>query len=70
MRRTRGRASTGTISSSLLRCWACRHIPGRPGPVARPDRRQHLRRERVPFRKSPRELTERYFTVTGTGLLG
>ena len=59
---------TGTITSSLLPYWAYRHapgaalLPGEPAPV--PAAITIFGGEKVPFPKPPRELAERYFTVT------
>jgi len=59
---------TGTITSSLLPYWAYRHapdaalLPGEPAPV--PTAITIFGGEKVPFPKPPRELAERYFTVT------
>jgi len=59
---------TGTITSSLLPYWAYRHAagaalaPGEPAPV--PTAIAIFGGEKVPFPKPPRELAERYFTVT------
>ena len=59
---------TGTITSSLLPYWAYRHAPGtalpagEPAPV--PAAITIFGGEKVPFPKPPRELAERYFTVT------
>ena len=59
---------TGTITSSLLPYWAYRHAPGsalpagEPAPV--PTAITIFGGEKVPFPKPPRELAERYFTVT------
>ena len=59
---------TGTITSSLLRYWAYRHAPGTalpPGEQAPvPTAITIFGGETVPFPKPPRELAERYFTVT------
>lgn len=60
--------STQTITTSLLPYWAYRHDPGSalpaddPSPV--PTAVSVCSGERVPFPKPPRELAERYFTVT------
>ena len=60
--------ATGTITSSLLPYWAYRHAPGtalppgEPAPV--PTAITIFGGEKVPFPKPPRELAERYFTVT------
>src|SRR6516162_3387603 len=59
---------TGTITSSLLPYWAYRHapdaalLPSQPAPV--PTAITIFGGEKVPFPKPPRELAERYFTVT------
>jgi pimeloyl-ACP methyl ester carboxylesterase len=59
---------TGTISSSLLPYWAYRHgsdaaLPADdPSPV--PTAVGIFGGERVPFPKPPRELAQRYYTVT------
>jgi pimeloyl-ACP methyl ester carboxylesterase len=59
---------TGTITSSLLPYWAYRHAPGTalpPGEQAPvPTAITLFGGEQVPFPKPPRELAERYFTVT------
>lgn len=59
--------TTQTITTSLLPHWAHRHraggLPaGDPSPV--PTAISVFGGERVPFPKPPRELAERYFTVT------
>jgi pimeloyl-ACP methyl ester carboxylesterase len=60
--------ATGTITSSLLPYWAYRHTPGtalppgEPAPV--PTAITIFGGEKVPFPKPPRELAERYFTIT------
>lgn len=60
--------TTQTITTSLLPYWAYRHragsdLPtGDPSPV--PTGVSIFGGERVPFPKPPRELAERYFTVT------
>lgn len=60
--------TTATITSSLQPYWAYRHSPGGalpagdPSPV--PTAVSVFGGERVPFPKPPRELAERYFTVT------
>jgi pimeloyl-ACP methyl ester carboxylesterase len=60
--------TTRTITSSLQPYWAYRHIPGSampagdPSPV--PTAISTFGGEQVPFPKPPRELAERYFTVT------
>lgn len=60
--------TTQTITTSLLPYWAYRHEPGSqlptgdPSPV--PTAVSIFGGERVPFPKPPRELAERYFTVT------
>jgi len=59
---------TGTITTSLLPYWAYQHAPGaalpagEPAPV--PTAVTTFGGEKVPFPKPPRELAERYFTVT------
>lgn len=59
---------TGTITTSLLPCWAYRHAPGAalpPGePPPAPTAITIFGGEKVPFPKPPRDLAERYFTVT------
>jgi pimeloyl-ACP methyl ester carboxylesterase len=59
---------TGTITSSLLPYWAYRHAPGtalQPGePAPVPTAITIFGGEKVPFPKPPRELAERYYTVT------
>jgi len=59
---------TATITSSLLPYWAYRHAPGTalpPGGQAPvPTAITIFGGEKVPFPKPPRELAERYFTVT------
>ena len=59
--------TTNTIASSLLPYWAYRHGDGAlpvdsPSPV--PTAVTIFGGERVPFPKPPRELAERYYTVT------
>jgi len=60
--------ATGTITSSMQPYWAYRHtlgsvLPaGEPSPV--PTAVSIFGGERVPFPKPPRELAERYFTIT------
>ena len=60
--------TTRSVTSSLLPYWAYRHRPdgalpaGDPSPV--PTAISIFGGERVPFPKPPRELAERYFTVT------
>jgi pimeloyl-ACP methyl ester carboxylesterase len=60
--------ATGTISSSLQPYWAYRHSSGSAlpagSPPAVPTAISVFGGERVPFPKPPRELAERYFTVT------
>jgi pimeloyl-ACP methyl ester carboxylesterase len=60
---------TGTITSSLLPYWAYAHDPGAALPAGDPPgvptAISIFGGERVPFPKPPRELAERYFTVTG-----
>ncbi|HEY5361030.1 MAG TPA: epoxide hydrolase [Streptosporangiaceae bacterium] len=60
--------ATGTIGSSLLPYWAHRHSPGSALPAGSPPAVRTaisvFGGERVPFPKPPRELAERYFTVT------
>jgi pimeloyl-ACP methyl ester carboxylesterase len=59
---------TGTITSSLLPYWAYAHNPGAGLPAGDPPdvptAISIFGGERVPFPKPPRELAERYFTVT------
>ena len=59
---------TGTITSSLLPYWAYAHDPGAGLPAGDPPdvptAISIFGGERVPFPKPPRELAERYFTVT------
>ncbi|MGH3245894.1 MAG: epoxide hydrolase, partial [Trebonia sp.] len=61
--------ATGTAASSLLPYWAARHTPGSalpagdPPPV--PTAVTVFGGERVPFPKPPRQLAERFFTLTG-----
>ena len=59
---------TGTITSSLLPYWAYAHDPAAAlpagDPPAVPTAISIFGGERVPFPKPPRELAERYFTVT------
>jgi hypothetical protein len=61
--------ATGTIASSLLPYWAfSRHpeahlAPGDPAPT--PTAISIFGGERVPFPKPPRELAERFYTVSG-----
>lgn len=60
--------TTGTITSSLLPYWASRHTqsaalpPDDPSPV--PTAVSIFAGERVPFPKPPRELAERYYTIS------
>ena len=60
--------ATGTIATSLLPYWAYRHSPeaalpaNDPSPV--PTAVSIFGGERVPFPKPPRELAERYYTIT------
>lgn len=60
--------TTGTITTSLLPYWAHRHDPGAalpaddPSPV--PTAVSVFGGERVPFPKPPRELAQRYYTLT------
>jgi pimeloyl-ACP methyl ester carboxylesterase len=60
---------TGTITSSLLPYWAYAHDPGAALPAGDPPgvptAISIFGGERVPFPKPPRQLAERYFTVTG-----
>jgi pimeloyl-ACP methyl ester carboxylesterase len=60
--------ATGTIASSLLPYWAHRHIQddslSAGDPAATPTSVSIFGGERVPFPKPPRELAERYFSVT------
>lgn len=59
---------TGTITSSMLPYWAYRHrsdaalLADDPSPV--PTAVSIFGGERVPFPKPPRELAERYYTIT------
>jgi hypothetical protein len=59
---------TGTITSSLLPYWAYWHAPSTALPPAEqapvPTAITIYGGEKVPFPKPPRELAERYFTVT------
>jgi pimeloyl-ACP methyl ester carboxylesterase len=61
--------TTETITSSLLPYWTYRHNPDAalpaddPSPV--PTAVTIFGGERVPFPKPPRELAQRYFTLTG-----
>jgi pimeloyl-ACP methyl ester carboxylesterase len=59
---------TGTITSSMLPYWAYRHTPGSAltagEPSSVPTAVSVFGGERIPFPKPPRELAERYFTVT------
>jgi pimeloyl-ACP methyl ester carboxylesterase len=59
---------TGTITSSLLPYWAYAHDPGAVAPAGEPPgvptAVSIFGGERIPFPKPPRELAERYFTVT------
>ena len=59
---------TGTISSSLLPYWAYRHEPEAALPADDPSPVSTavsiFGGERVPFPKPPRELAQRYYTVT------
>jgi pimeloyl-ACP methyl ester carboxylesterase len=60
--------ATGTITTSLLPYWAYRNNPGAalppddPSPV--PTAVSIFGGERVPFPKPPRELAQRYYTLT------
>ncbi|MGP7997103.1 MAG: epoxide hydrolase N-terminal domain-containing protein [Streptosporangiaceae bacterium] len=60
--------ATGTITSSMLPYWAYRHTPGAglpagdPSPV--PTAVSVFGGERVPFPRPPRELAERFLTVS------
>jgi pimeloyl-ACP methyl ester carboxylesterase len=60
--------TTGTIATSLLPYWAYRHSPDAalpaddPSPV--PTAVSIFGGERVPFPKPPRELAQRYYTLT------
>jgi pimeloyl-ACP methyl ester carboxylesterase len=60
--------ATGTIASSLLPYWAFRHAPSDSlpagDPAVTPTAVSIFGGERVPFPKPPRELAERYFSVT------
>lgn len=59
---------TETITSSLLPYWAYRHTPGSALPLAEPGVSPTavtiFGGERVPFPKPPRELAERYFSLS------
>lgn len=59
---------TGTITTSLLPYWAYRHSPDVAVPADEPSPVSTavsiFGGERVPFPKPPRELAERYYTVT------
>ena len=61
--------ATGTIGSSLLPYWTYRHTAGAVLPIDHPPPVRTAINlfggERVPFPKPPRELAERYFTLTG-----
>jgi pimeloyl-ACP methyl ester carboxylesterase len=60
--------ATGTIGSSLLPYWTYRHAPNTGLPAGRPPSVPTaisvFGGERVPFPKPPRQLAERYFSVT------
>ena len=60
--------ATDTITTSLLPYWAHRHLAGAALPAgdvsAVPTAISIFGGERVPFPKPPRELAERYYTVT------
>jgi len=60
--------ATGTITSSMQPYWAYRHSPGSALPAGDPSPAPTavslFGGEQVPFPKPPRELAERYFTVT------
>lgn len=60
--------TTGTITSSLRPYWASRHTPGSVLPADAPPRVPTVVSvfggERVPFPKPPRELANRYFTIS------
>lgn len=60
--------TTATITSSMQPYWAYRHSPGSALPAADPSpvptAVSIFGGERVPFPKPPRELAERYFTLT------
>jgi hypothetical protein len=60
--------ATDTITTSLLPYWAYRHSPDAPlpadDPSAVPTAVSIFGGERVPFPKPPRELAERYYTLT------
>jgi hypothetical protein len=60
--------ATGTIASSLLPYWAYRHAPNDSlpagDPAATPTALSNFGGELVPFPKPPRDLAERYFSVT------
>jgi pimeloyl-ACP methyl ester carboxylesterase len=60
--------ATGTITSSMQPYWAYRHTPGSALPAGQPPEVPTavsvFGGEQVPFPKPPRELAERYFTIT------
>ena len=60
--------TTGTIASSLLPYWASRHAPSDSlpagDPASTPTAVSIFGGELVPFPKPPRELAERYFSIT------
>jgi pimeloyl-ACP methyl ester carboxylesterase len=60
--------ATGTITSSMQPYWAYRHTPGSALPPGEPSQVPTaisvFGGERIPFPKPPRELAERYFTIT------
>jgi pimeloyl-ACP methyl ester carboxylesterase len=60
--------ATGTITSSMQPYWAYRHTPGSALPAGQPSEVPTavsvFGGEQVPFPKPPRELAERYFTIT------
>jgi pimeloyl-ACP methyl ester carboxylesterase len=61
--------ATGTIGTSLLPYWAYGHSPGAALPVDDPSPVPTavgiFGGERIPFPKPPRELGQRYYTLTG-----
>ena len=60
--------ATGTITTSLLPYWASRHSPDAAlppdAPSTVPTAVSIFAGERVPFPKPPRELAQRYYTLT------
>ncbi len=60
--------TTGTITTSLLPYWSYRHDPDAPMPPDDPSRIPTavsiFGGERVPFPKPPRELAQRYYTLS------